>query len=67
MNLIFSCTGLIHLYPYHSREFSFFAAVLFVIVIVTPVYGVYRLILLKLNERSRMIFKQDPDYFRIYF
>jgi hypothetical protein len=58
MNLIFSCTGLIHLYPYHSREFSFFAAVLFVIVIVMPVYGVYRLIIWKMNNRTLLIFNR---------
>jgi len=56
MNLIHSFTGSIHLYPYHSREFSFFAAVLFIIGIVMPVYGVYRLIIWKMNLRGRMLF-----------
>jgi hypothetical protein len=56
MNLIYSFTGLIHLYPYHSREFSIFAAALFIIVIVLPVYGVYRLIIWKMKERSVSVF-----------
>jgi hypothetical protein len=56
MNLIYYITDLIHLYPYHSRAFSLFAAVLFTIVTVLPLYGVYWLIIWKMTTRGRMLF-----------
>ena len=48
----------IDLSTYPPRFFSFLYGTLFVIAVVLPAYGIYRLIIWKLNLRSRMFFNR---------
>ena len=51
-----SFTGLILLYPYSYKIFAFIVTAIIVIMIGLPVYGIYRLIIRKMSERSINIF-----------
>lgn len=54
-----SFTGLILLYPYPYKIFSFIVFAVIFIIIGLPVYGIYRLIIRKMNERTKTIFHRS--------
>ncbi len=51
-----SFTGLIFLYPYPYKIFAFIVTAIIVIIIGLPFYGIYRLTIRKMNERTKTIF-----------
>jgi hypothetical protein len=51
-----SFNGLIFLYPYSYKIFAFIVTAIIVSMIGLPVYGIYRLIILKMSKRSINIF-----------
>jgi|WetSurSiteA1Bulk_404760.scaffolds.fasta_scaffold69505_2 hypothetical protein len=50
--------ALIPPYPYPYKIFAFFIAVVIVTIIGLPFYGVYRLIIWKINDRTLLIFNR---------
>jgi hypothetical protein len=53
---MYSFIKLILLYPYPYKTFAVIVAALIVTAIALPIYGIYKLIIRKMNERTKRVF-----------